>query len=188
MQQEDLECTSNAVRVQLDCCTNIAPNPRSMLLERNSRAVWQVVMLACPRIIKDHQECDWNISNVVGMSYEYLERSWNQVGMQLEYISCWNVVGKFWAWAKHSNHPQEWTRIVGMQLEVLECSWNIQEWTKNFHSNCIPVHSSSSVIGVLRNSSQNTYISKLHLEPYITCSSLQGQRLVPGPHLQVLIT
>ena len=26
------------------------------------------------------------------MSYEYLERSWNEVGMQLEYISCWNVV------------------------------------------------------------------------------------------------
>ena len=39
--------------------------------------------------------------------------------------------------------------VVGMQLEVLERSWNIQEWTKNFHSNCIPVHSSSSVIGVL---------------------------------------
>ena len=53
MQQEDLECTSNAVRVQLDCCTNIAPNPRSTLLERNSRAIWQVVMLACPRIIKN---------------------------------------------------------------------------------------------------------------------------------------
>ena len=53
MQQEDLECTSNAVRVQLDCYANIAPNPRSTLLERNSRAIWQVVMLACPRIIKD---------------------------------------------------------------------------------------------------------------------------------------
>ena len=39
--------------------------------------------------------------------------------------------------------------VAGMQLEVLERSWNIQEWTKNFHSNCIPVHSSSSVIGVL---------------------------------------
>ena len=38
--------------------------------------------------------------------------------------------------------------VVGMLLEVLECSWNIQEWAKNFHSNCIPVHSSSSVIGV----------------------------------------
>ena len=36
--------------------------------------------------------------------------------------------------------------VVGLQLEVLERSWNIQEWTKNFHSNCIPVHSSSSVI------------------------------------------
>ena len=44
---------------------------------------------------KNHQECDWNISNVVGMSYEYLERSWNEVGMQLKYISGWNVVGKF---------------------------------------------------------------------------------------------
>ena len=32
---------------------------------------------------------------------------------------------------------------------VTGLSWNIQESTKNFHSNCIPVHSSSSVIGVL---------------------------------------
>ena len=40
--------------------------------------------------------------------------------------------------------------VAGMQLEVLERSWNIQEWTKNFHSNCIPVHSSSSVIGVVK--------------------------------------
>ena len=39
--------------------------------------------------------------------------------------------------------------VAGMQLEVLERSWNIQEWTKNFHSNCIPAHSASSVIGVL---------------------------------------
>ena len=48
-------------------------------------------------------------------------------------------------------HSKSSWNVVGMQLEVLECSWNIQEWTKNFHSNCIPVHSSSSVIGVLQN-------------------------------------
>ena len=44
--------------------------------------------------------------------------------------------------------------VAGMQLEVLERSWNIQEWTKNFHSNCIPVHSSSSVIGVLHRTTE----------------------------------
>ena len=52
------------------------------------------------------QECNQNVSHVVGMSYEYLERSWNEVGMQLEYISFWNAVRNFWAWAKHSNRPQ----------------------------------------------------------------------------------
>ena len=56
--------------------------------------------------------------------------------------------------------------VVGMQLEVLERSWNIQEWTKNFHSNCIPVHSSSSVIGVVG-------ISNLQ-ECHLTTSNLPG--------------
>ena len=41
------------------------------------------------------QECNQNVSHVVGMSYEYLERSLNEVGMQLEYISFWNAVRNF---------------------------------------------------------------------------------------------
>ena len=38
---------------------------------------------------------DRNVSNAVEMLHECLERSWNEVGMQLEYISSWNAVGKF---------------------------------------------------------------------------------------------
>ena len=90
MQLEDLECTSNAVRVQLDCCTNISLNPRFTLLEGTHVQFGRFLRWSA-------QECDWSVLNVVGTPYEYLERSWNEVGVQLEYISCWNAVGKFGA-------------------------------------------------------------------------------------------
>ena len=93
MKLEDLECTSNAVGVQLDCCTNISLNPRFTLLEGTHVEFGRFLGWSA-------QECDWNVSNVVGTPYEYLERNWNEVGIQLEYISCWNAVG--------------WARIVGM--------------------------------------------------------------------------
>ena len=57
---------------------------------------WNVTQVQFGRFLCwSGQECDWNVSNVVGMSYECLERSWNEVGIQLEYISSWNAVGKF---------------------------------------------------------------------------------------------
>ena len=89
MQLEDLECTSHAVRVQLDCCTNISLNPHFTLLEGTHVQLGMFLRWS-------GQECDWkNVSNVVGTPYEYLERNWNEVGIQLEYISCLNAVGKF---------------------------------------------------------------------------------------------
>ena len=139
-----LECswnTSNTVRVQLDCCTNIAPNPRYTLLERNSRAIWQVFMLLCPRM-------DRNVSNAVGMLYECLERSWNAVGIHFLLECSWKVLSMSKTFQPPTRMDQHSWNVVGMQLEVLERSWNIQKWTKSFHSNCIPVHFSSSVIGV----------------------------------------
>ena len=44
--------------------------------------------------------------------------------------------------------PNVWNALR-MQSEFLECASNIQECTKNFHSDGIPAHSASSVTGVL---------------------------------------
>ena len=160
MQLEDLECTSNAVRVQLDCCTNIAPNPRSTLLESNSRAVWQVFMLECPRMRLECFKCCWN---VIRMFRTQLEWSWNAVGIHFFLECSWKVLSMSKTFQPPTRMGQNSWNVVGMQLEVLERSWNIQEWTKNFHSNCIPVHSSSSVIGVL-NISQTVMFCRVKLK------------------------
>ena len=67
------------------------PKSAFHVVRRNSRAIWQVFTLEYPRMRLEVS----NVSNVVGTPYEYLERNWNEVGMKLEYISCWNAVGKF---------------------------------------------------------------------------------------------
>ena len=145
MQLEELECTSNAVGVQLDCCTNIAPNPCSTLLERNSRAIWQVFMLEWPRKRLERFECCWNVIRMFRMQLEW---SWNAVGIHFLLECSWKVLSMSKTFQPPTRMDQNSWNVAGMQLEVLERSWNIQEWAKNFHSNCIPVHSSSSVIGV----------------------------------------
>ena len=90
-----------------------------------------------------------NGSNVVGISYEYLEHSWNAVGIHFLLECSSKVLSMSKTFQQSTRMDQNSWNVVAMQLEVLERSWNIQEWTKNFHSNCIPVHSSSCVIGVL---------------------------------------
>ena len=57
---------------------------------RSSRAIWQVFTLECPRMRLERFKCCWNAIRIF-----YLECNWNEVGIQLEYISCWNAVGKF---------------------------------------------------------------------------------------------
>ena len=104
MQLEDLECTSNAVRVQLDCYMNIARNVTHVQFHKF------VCWIA--------QESNQNVLNAVGMPQEYLESSWKTLqmpfdtfplGMQLKSFSMskifqlpkrmgtniWNSVGSF---------------------------------------------------------------------------------------------
>ena len=97
MQLEDLlECTSNAVRVQLDgsCCTNISLNPRFTLLEVTHVQFGSFLRWSA-------QECDWNVSNVIGTPYEYLECNWNEVRMQLESFEHWQNIP-----TTHKNGPE----------------------------------------------------------------------------------
>ena len=89
-------------------------------------------------------ECHRNISNAVGME---LESSWNTfpLGMPLERFEHEQNIP-----TTHKNGP-----------ELLESSWNAAEsfriWLEypgmykefSFQLRCIPVHSSSSVIGLL---------------------------------------
>ena len=44
--------------------------------------------------------------------------------------------------------PNVWNALR-MQSEFLECTSNIQEYTKKIHSDGIPAHSASSVTGVV---------------------------------------
>ena len=68
MQLEDLECTSNAVRVQLDCYLNITYNPCFTLLEQTRVQFDKFVCWGA-------QECNQNVSNAVGIQQQYLECS-----------------------------------------------------------------------------------------------------------------
>ena len=91
-------------------------------------------------------KCCWN---VIRMFRTQLEWSWNAVGIHFLLECSWKVLSMSKTFQPPTRMDQNSWNVAGMQLEVLERSWNIQEWTKNFHSNCIPVHSSPSVIGVL---------------------------------------
>ena len=85
MQLEHFKCSRSAVSIAARILPQIHV-PRC----------WNVTHVQFGRFLGwSAQECDWNVSNAVGMFYESLERSWNEAGMQLEYISSWNAVEKF---------------------------------------------------------------------------------------------
>ena len=145
MQLEDLECTSNAVRVQLDLLHEYFPKSVFHVVGRNSRAIWQVFTLECPRMRLERFKCCWNAIRIFRTQLEF---SWNSVGIHFLLECSWKVLSMSKTFQLPTRIGQNSWNVVWMRLEGLERSRNIQESTKNFHSNCIPVHSSSSVIGV----------------------------------------
>ena len=83
MQLEALECTSNAVRLQMDYYTN------RLLPKLHVPHCWNVTQVQVDKFICwSAHKCDQNISNAVGMPYKSLKCSWNvfPLGIQLESI------------------------------------------------------------------------------------------------------
>ena len=100
-------------------------------------------------------ECDQNVLNAVGMPYEYLECSQSAVRI---HFKCHSIYLHFECTSKVLSMsktlglatrmgPNIWYALR-MQSEFLECTPNIQEYTKNFNSNGIPAHSASGVTRV----------------------------------------
>ena len=86
-------------------------------------------------------ECDHNVSNAVGMPHEYLECSQSAIRIHFE---CRSIFLHFECTSKVLSMsrtfgpatrmgPNIWNALW-MQSEFLECTSNIQEYTKNFHS------------------------------------------------------
>ena len=102
-----------------------------------------------------HLECNQNISNAVGMHKEHLECSRNAFRVHLEcrsilfhLESTWKVLNMFKTFVADTGiGPNIWNALR-MQLELEEITSNCQEYTSNFHSNSILVHSNASVTGV----------------------------------------
>ena len=101
-------------------------------------------------------ECDQNVLNAFGMLYEYLECSQSAVRIRFEcrsiflHFECTSkVLSMSKTFGPATRMGSNIWNVIRMQSDFLECTSNIQEYTKNFHSDGISAHSASSVTRVL---------------------------------------
>ena len=107
------------------------PKSAFHVVGRNSRAIWQVFTLECPRMRLERFKCCWN---TIRMFRKQLEFSWNSVGIHFLLECSWNVLSMSKTFQPPTRMGQNSWNAVGSFRTQLEYPGIDKEFSFQLHS------------------------------------------------------